>query len=285
MVNSHLNPALGTLPVDAPELPNNVLDMFSLKGKVASVTGSSRGIGLAVVECYCQAGADVAMWYNSLPAEDIASELSLKYNVKVIAYQCDVTRYDQVKSVIGQQMKDFGTIDIFVANAGVPWILGKLNEIDEDKSEIGWNEQITTNLNSVYYCAKTIGPIFEQKWKLTGKKSSFIITGSMSGQIVNVPQFQAGYNTVKAGLQHFSKSLAVEWGPFARSNVVNPGYTLTEISKFVDQNTRQHWYTLIPMGREAETKELWGAYLYLASDASSYVTGIDIRVDGGYAAP
>lgn len=284
-ITSHVNTDIGSLPAKTPSLPDNVFDMFSLKGKVASVTGSSRGIGLAVAEAYCQAGADVAIWYNSKPSDDTAKELSEKYNVKVKAYKCDVTNYDNVKSVINQQLEDFGTIDIFVANAGVPWTKGRLIEVEEKECNEGWIQQIQTNLDSAFYCARLVGPIFKKNFEKTGKKSSLIFTASMSGQIVNVPQLQAPYNAVKAAVIHFSKSLSVEWAPFARVNVVNPGYTLSEISNFIDKETKNHWLSLIPMGREAEAKELWGAYLYLASDASSYVTGIDIRVDGGYAAP
>lgn len=284
-VTSHLNTDIGPLPAKAPELPNNVFDMFSLKGKVASITGSSRGIGLAIAECYCQAGADVAIWYNSKPSDDTAKELSEKYKVKVKAYKCDVTDYKQVKEVILQQQKDFGTIDIFVANAGVPWTKGPMIEVEEEDSQVGWTQQIQTNLDSAYYCAKVVGPIFKQNFEKTGKKSSMIFTASMSGQIVNVPQLQAPYNAVKAAVIHLSKSLSLEWVRFARVNVVNPGYTLSEISEFCAKETKNHWLSLIPMGREAEAKELWGAYLYLASDASSYTTGIDIRVDGGYGVP
>jgi sorbose reductase len=264
-----------------PQLPTNVMDMFSLKGKVASVTGSSRGIGLSVVEAFCQAGADVAIWYNSKPADGIAADLSTKYNVKVKAYGCDITDYDSVKQCIDQQVKDFGTIDVFVANAGVAWTAGGIIE-GEEEDHLAWRKQIDTNLDAVYYCAKLIGPLFEKKFADTGKKSSFIITASISGRIVNVPQRQAPYNAVKAATIQLAKSLAVEWCSFARVNSVSPGYTVTELTAEFDPERRNKWLQLIPMGREADPKELWGSYLFLASDASSYATGLDLVVDGGY---
>lgn len=104
----------------------------------------------------------------------------------------------------------------------------------------------------------------------------------MSATIVNVPQLQAAYNAAKAGVKHLSKSLAVEWAPFARVNSVSPGYIATKLSSFADPDVKAKWLQLTPLGREANPRELVGAYLYLASDASSYTTGADLNVDGGY---
>ena len=107
----------------------------------------------------------------------------------------------------------------------------------------------------------------------------------MSGHIVNVPQMQAPYNAAKAGVLHLGKSLAIEWAPFARVNTISPGYIATEISDFVPAEVKAKWWQLIPLGREALAQELVGAYLYFASDASTYTTGSDLLVDGGYSAP
>lgn len=107
----------------------------------------------------------------------------------------------------------------------------------------------------------------------------------MSGHIVNIPQQQAVYNAAKAGVIHLVKSLGVEWAGFARANTVSPGYIATEISVFVPDETKEIWKEKIPMGREGLANELKGAYLYFASDASTYTTGSDLIVDGGYCAP
>jgi sorbose reductase len=104
----------------------------------------------------------------------------------------------------------------------------------------------------------------------------------MSGHIVNVPNYQTCYNVAKAGCLHLGKSLAVEWAGFARVNTVSPGYVDSGLSDFLPYETRAKWWSLIPLGREALPQELVGAYLYLASDASTYTTGSDIRIDGGY---
>ncbi|ODV78016.1 peroxisomal 2,4 dienoyl-CoA reductase [Suhomyces tanzawaensis NRRL Y-17324] len=276
-IKSHINEAVGPLPTKAPALSSNVMDLFSLKGKVASVTGSSNGIGYAVAEAYAQAGADVAIWYNSTPSDDKAEYLAKTYGVRAKAYKCNVGSSDDVEAVIAQIEQDFGTIDIFVANAGIAWSEGRSLEAQGFE---GFRKIIELDLNSVYYCAKTVGKIFEKK-----RKGSLIITASMSGHIVNVPNLQAPYNAAKAGCLHLSKSLAVEWAPFARVNTVSPGYIQTDISEFAEDTVKQQWWLLIPLGREGITQELVGAYLYLASDASTYTTGTDIIVDGGYCAP
>ncbi|KGU29168.1 sorbose reductase SOU1 [Candida albicans Ca529L] len=275
---SFTNPALGSLPTKAPQLPSNVLDLFSLKGKVASVTGSSGGIGWAVAEAFAQAGADVAIWYNSKPADAKAEYLTEKYGVKAKAYKCNVTDPNDVSKVINEIEKDFGTIDIFVANAGVAWTDGP--EIDVEGYD-QWKKIVDCDLNGVYYCAHTVGQIFKKN-----KSGSLIITSSMSGTIVNIPQLQAPYNAAKAACTHLAKSLSVEWASFgARVNSISPGYILTDIADFADPEMKKKWWQLTPLGREGLPQELVGAYLYLASNASTYTTGSNIAVDGGYTCP
>ncbi|ODQ81176.1 hypothetical protein BABINDRAFT_160569 [Babjeviella inositovora NRRL Y-12698] len=280
-ITSHINKDLGPLPRPDPRLPEHVLELFSLKGKVASITGSSLGIGYSVAEAYAQAGADVAIWYNTSPADDKAAELAAKYGVKCIAYKCAIGDATDVANTIKQQVEDFGTIDIFVANAGVPWRSGPLVELaGGEGSDAAWHRLVNIDLDGVYYCAKNIGKIFQKQGS-----GSFIITASMSGHVVNVPQKQSAYNAVKAACLHLGKSLAVEWSHFARVNTISPGYIVTPIAKNIPQERIDSWLPLIPMGRRGLPQELVGAYLYLASDASTYTTGTDIIVDGGYCAP
>lgn len=277
MVQSVINPAVGSLPTKAPAPAKNIMDLFSLKGKVASVTGSSGGIGWAVAEGFAQAGADVAIWYNSKPAEDKAKYLEETYGVKAKAYKCNVSDYKDVERVVEQIESDFGRLDVFVANAGVPWTEGPCIDVEGVES---WQKIIDLDLSGVYYCAKAAGRIFKKNGK-----GSFVVTASMSGHIANVPQLQAPYNAAKAACIHFAKSLAIEWAPFARVNSISPGYIATEISDFVETETKSKWHQLTPLGREGTPQELVGAYLYLASDASTFTTGTDILVDGGYCAP
>jgi sorbose reductase len=140
-----------------------------------------------------------------------------------------------------------------------------------------WDEVIATDLNGTAYCAKAVGAHFKQRG--TG---SFVITASMSGHIVNFPQEQTSYNVAKAGCIHLAKSLANEWRGFARVNSISPGYIDTGLSDFIDQKTQDLWNSMIPLGRNGDARELKGAYVYLISDASTYTTGADIVIDGGY---
>lgn len=267
------------LPWPAPKLAKSIWDNFSLKGKVAVVTGGARGIGFAVAECYAQAGAEVAIIdYQIELATESAKRLSAENGVKSAAYFVDVSSNEAVEECVNLIEKDFGTVDVFVANAGIIWVDGAI--LNEEKNADGpdkWRRLMDVDLNAVYYCAKAVGRIFKEK-----QRGSFIITASMSGHIVNVPNYQTAYNVAKAGCIHMGKSLAVEWAGFARVNTVSPGYIDSGLSDVLPTEVRAKWWSLIPMGREGLPQELVGAYLYLASDASTYTTGSDIRVDGGY---
>ncbi|EME43566.1 hypothetical protein DOTSEDRAFT_72814 [Dothistroma septosporum NZE10] len=282
----------GIFQEDNTQAPKDesIKSLFSLKGKTAIVSGSGAGIGYAVVQAFAEAGANVAIWYHgNKKALEKAKDIEKQFGVKCQAYQTDVTDFEDTKRVINQIAHDFnGRLDIFVANAGIPWQDGRM--ID-GKLE-NYHKVVSTDLDSVFYCAKAAGEIFRRQY-LTGVTTSgealenysygsFIATASMSGHIANIPQLQAAYNAAKAGVIHLCKSLAVEWVKFARVNSVSPGYMATEISDFVPPETKRIWHGKIPMGREGEAHELKGAYLYLASDASSYTTGADIVVDGGY---
>lgn len=275
-ITSIIEPALGPLPTQAPSLPSNVFDLFSLKGKVASVTGSSQGIGLAVAEAYAQAGADVAIWYNNTPVDATVQRLSESYGVTVRAYRANVDVFEEVEATVNQIERDFGTIDIFVANAGVGW--NSCPVIDSSLED--FHKVFRVNVDGVYYAAKTVGKIFKKNGK-----GSFIITASQAGHIVTVPIAQAAYNATKAAVTQISRSLAIEWVTFARVNSVSPGYILTEIAKHVPFEVKSKWWPLIPMGREGLPQELVGAFLYFASNASTFTTGADLIIDGGYTIP
>ncbi|PNP53317.1 hypothetical protein THARTR1_06011 [Trichoderma harzianum] len=281
----------GTFPHDNSAVPNvdRVLPLFSLKGRTAIVSGAGAGIGLAVAEAFAEAGANVAIWYNSnKQAVTSAENIAKTYG----AYQVNVTSAEDVDKTITEIVKEFnGRLDIFVANSGIPWTEGAFIDGSVETAR----NVMAINVDGVMWCAKSAGAHFrrqkEQGTTIDGKPldnfitGSFIATASMSGSIVNIPQLQAVYNSSKAAVIHFCKSLAVEWTGFARVNTVSPGYILTEISTFCSPETKNIWKGKIVMGREGQTGELKGAYLYLASDASSYTTGLDMIVDGGYSLP
>lgn len=146
-----------------------------------------------------------------------------------------------------------------------------------DGTTEAWHEVIQTDLNGTFYCAKAVGAHFKERGS-----GSLVITASMSGHIANFPQEQTSYNVAKAGCIHMAKSLANEWRDFARVNTISPGYIDTGLSDFVAKDIQDLWMSMIPMGRNGDAKELKGAYVYLVSDASTYTTGTDLLIDGGY---
>ncbi|EKD17653.1 mannitol dehydrogenase [Drepanopeziza brunnea f. sp. 'multigermtubi' MB_m1] len=257
---------------------DSLAEMFSMKGKVAVVTGASgaKGMGIEAARGLAEMGANLAITYSSRPegGEKNARELAEKYGVKVKAYKCDVGNWDEVSSFVAEVIKEFGKIDAFVANAGRTADAGVLDGTVE-----AWNEVIKTDLNGTFHCAKAVGAHFKERGS-----GSFVITASMSGHIANFPQEQTSYNVAKAGCIHMARSLANEWRGFARVNSISPGYIDTGLSDFVPKDTQDLWKSMIPMGRDGEAKELKGAYVYLCSDASTYTTGADLIIDGGYCA-
>jgi sorbose reductase len=218
---------------------------------------------------------------------DCRGMISLKLTNPILAraYQVDVRDPKAVDEAIVSQVKEFNNrLDIFVANAGIPWTQGAAIGGDIEH----YQNVVRTDIDGVFYGARTVGRIWreQKRSKLENfNYGKFIATASMSGHIANIPQLQAAYNASKAAVKHLTQSLAIEWIQFARANTISPGYIATEISNFVPPETKDIWRDKIPMGREGEPIELVGAYLYLASDASSYTTGTDIVIDGGYIAP
>jgi sorbose reductase len=231
-------------------------------------------MGIEAARGCAEMGADVVVTYSSRPegGQRNADELSQKYGVKSKAYKCNIGNYNDVKAFVDTVIQDFGKIDVFIANAGATADSGIL-----DGSVAAWNHVIQVDLNGTFHCAKAVGHHFKERG--TG---SLIITASMSGHIANFPQEQTSYNVAKAGCIHMTKSLANEWRGFARVNCISPGYIDTGLSDFVDKEVQDLWKSMIPMGRDGLAKELKGAYVYLASDASTYTTGCDMVIDGGY---
>ncbi|PGH04094.1 L-xylulose reductase [Helicocarpus griseus UAMH5409] len=263
------------MPIKVPE-QESLTDLLSLRGKVVVVTGASgpAGMGIEAARGCAEMGADVAITYSSRAAggERNAQDLQKTYGIKSKAFKCNVSNFDEVERLVNDVVAEFGKIDAFIANAGKTADNGIL-----DSSVSDWHEVIETDLNGTYHCAKAVGPHFKERG--TG---SFVITASMSGHIANFPQEQTSYNTAKAGCIHMARSLANEWRDFARVNSISPGYIDTGLSDFVDKKIQDLWLSMIPMGRNGRAKELKGAYVYLCSDASSYMTGTDLLIDGGY---
>jgi sorbose reductase len=253
----------------------NVLDLFDLHGKSALVTGASSGIGKEVAQAYLQAGARVAIAArHSEPLEEVAAELSDAGTVLPIC--CDVTQEDQVTRTLDRVTAELGGIDIAVCNAGIVSVTAMLDMPLEEFQRIQ-----NTNVTGVFLTARAAARAMVGQ----GHGGTIINTASMSGHIINIPQQVGHYCTSKAAVIHLTKAMAVELAPHnIRVNSVSPGYIRTELVEPLAEYHRQ-WEPKIPLGRMGRPEELTGLYLYLASDASSYMTGSDVVIDGGYTCP
>ncbi|EPX72131.1 sorbose reductase [Schizosaccharomyces octosporus yFS286] len=251
------------------------LAMFSLKGKTAIVTGGSGGIGFAIAKALAAAGSNVGLLYGrNKKAIEYARELRETYNVKSEAYSCSIEKRSAVIETTNRAVEELGgRLDIMVANAGIAIPHLAL----EDENEDTWTKVVNVNLNGAYYSAQAAGHFFKKQGS-----GSLIFTASMSGHVANWPQQWPSYHATKGAVKHLARALAVEWAGFARVNSVSPGYIDTDLTLYADENLRNQWKDLTPQGRIGLPEELVGAYVYLASDASSYCTGTDIVVDGGY---
>jgi NAD(P)-dependent dehydrogenase (short-subunit alcohol dehydrogenase family) len=243
----------------------------------ALVTGASSGIGRKVAQAYAQAGADVAIAARNVDAlHGVADELAADGGGKVVPIQCDVTRPEQVNGMVDRVVAELGGIDIAVCNAGIITVVPMLEMSPEEFQRIQ-----DTNVTGVFLTAQAAA-----RAMVAQERGGVIInTASMSGSIINVPQPVGHYCASKAAVIHMTKAMAVELAPHnIRVNSVSPGYILTELVEPLTEYHRQ-WEPKIPLGRIGRPEELIGLYVYLASEASSYMTGSDVVIDGGYTCP
>lgn len=246
---------------------------MSLKGKVAIVTGGTRGIGRAIVLELADKGVDVAFSFlkNVEKAKELEDELN-KLGVKALPLQSNVADFAQAKEMVNAALKHFGKLDILVNNAGIT-----RDNLMVRMSEQDWKEVIDTNLNGAFNCTRAvIFPMMRQK------SGSIVNITSVSGIIGMLGQ--ANYASSKAGLIGFTKSLAKELARFNITvNAIAPGFIDTEMTQALDKKYLEEALKLIPMGRVGKAEEVARAVTFLVSDTSSYITGHVLNVDGGLA--
>jgi len=250
-----------------------VLDKFQLHGRKAFVTGGSRGLGKVAALGLAQAGADVAIVGTKLEsAEAAAREIAAKTGVDAFGIEADVSDPKAVAAMMDKILARWGTVDIAFNNAGIATCANA-----EDVTVEEWDRVMDVNAKAVFMVSQAAAKVMLKK-----NKGAIINMASMSAHIANLPQHAAHYAASKAAVLQLSKAMAAEWADRnVRVNVISPGYHKTEMAAmFAD--IMKEWIPRIPMGRIAEAEELAGIVVFLASDASSYMTGGEIVCDGGY---
>jgi len=251
----------------------NVREMFDLSGKVAIVTGGGRGIGLKMAEGLAEVGANIVLCSRKLENCQKAAQDLAKLGGKTLAMACDVKSSASIQTVVDKTLEKFGRLDILVNNSGVTW-----GGAVEDYSLEGWEKVMDTNMTGAFLFSQMAGRVMIRQ-----KSGSIINIASVMGVIgIQEGADAIAYSASKGALITFTKDLAAKWAKHnIRVNAIAPGWFPTDMTKWVFEHHSKKILSFVPMGRFGEPEELKGAVVYLASDASRYVTGIVLPVDGG----
>jgi NAD(P)-dependent dehydrogenase (short-subunit alcohol dehydrogenase family) len=253
----------------------HVLDSFRLDGKTALVTGGARGLGLTMATALAQVGADIVIAGRSLAAaQEAAASIAASTGRKATAHALDVTRSDDVERVI-EAIEQEHPIDVLVNSAGV-----NVRGLSHELKESDWDLVIDANLKGTFLVCRTVGPrMVTRGWGRVINMGSILSVIALPGR--------APYCSSKAGVTNLTRVLALEWaGTGVTANAICPGPFATEMNRQLldDPVKYQEFVRQIPMGRWGELEEITGAAVFLASPASSYVTGSSVFVDGGWTA-
>ena len=255
-------------------MTGGVLDQFALPGRKAVVTGASRGLGKAFATALAQAGADVAVVART--ESDItaaASAMAEATGRKIVPITADVTQRADTERMIAEADTALGGLDILVNNAGVCFHRPAFEVPDQE-----WRQVFDVNVYGLWVASTEAA----KRMMATGG-GAIVNVGSISSIIVNRPQWQPAYNASKAAVHQLTKSLAAEWAPYnIRVNALAPGYVKTEMAPVDRPEFRRHWIEDAPQQRYASPAEIAPSVVYLASPASSFMTGSVLVIDGGY---
>jgi NAD(P)-dependent dehydrogenase (short-subunit alcohol dehydrogenase family) len=253
-----------------------IQDMFTLNGKVALVTGASRGIGEYLAMAVAEAGADVAVASRGLDGAREVAERIAALGRRSYAAQVDVTSVDSIKAMVDEVTGHFGRIDVLVNSAGVSPVYKRA----EQMTSAEWDSVLDVNLRGAFLSTTAVGR------QMIAQGGGSIVSLASIGARVALPRLLA-YCASKGGVDQLTKVLAAEWARYnVRVNAVAPAYVETDMTAGLRENPRllEGLISQTPLGRLARPEEIAGAAVFLASDAASYITGQTLFVDGGWTA-
>ena len=250
--------------------------IFDLTGRVAIITGGSVGLGRQMAEGFAEMGANLVLCARKRERCLQASEELQELGVQVLALGCDVKEPASIAEVADATVRQFGRIDILVNNAGTSW-----GAPVEEMTLEQWNKVITTNLTGTFLFSQAVGKVM-----IAQRRGKIINIASVAGLRGSSPRFPAiGYSASKGGVIIFTKDLACKWGMHnIQVNAIAPGWFPTDMSAKIIERNKEALLSAIPLGRFGGPHDLKGAAIFLASDASNFVTGHILTVDGGQSA-
>ena len=263
---------MGASPPPKSPSAGKALRVFDLSGRVALVTGASRGLGAAIARAFSRAGADLILWGRDARALKRQASILQATSQRVLTQTVDVTRPSLVRRTVRAALRAFGRIDVLVNNAGI-W--GGEEALTLNRRT--WDDVVRTDLTSVFFVSQTVAP------SMIRRRYGKIINIASTAGVMALPH-SAVYGTVKAGLMHLTRILAVEWGPYGvRVTGIAPGVFRTEMTRdmLADRRWSKARQAEIPLRRFGAPEDLGGLAVFLASSASDHITGQTIIIDGG----
>jgi gluconate 5-dehydrogenase len=249
--------------------------MFDLHGRVAVITGASSGLGLQMATGFAKQGADLVIMARRIERLEKVAEQIRTLGVRCLPIQCDVTDSDAVNKAAEEAIKFYGKVDILVNNAGASKNAGVLEMTDEE-----WDFTLQADLTSVFKVTRAFA-----KYMVEKRYGRIINIASIYGQVGNTAMDTVAYHSSKGGVINFTRAVAAELAKYSITcNTISPGYFETELTSdtLKTESFTNFMKASVPLGRYGHEGELNPAAIFLASDESSYITGQNIKVDGGY---
>ena len=252
----------------------SVKQLFDISGKVALITGGSRGLGLQMAEALGEMGARVALTARKANELEEAEAHLKKLGIEVLTVVNDLSKFDQIPGLVDQVVERFGTIDILVNNAGATW-----GAPAEDYPAEAWNKVMNLNINGLFFLTQQVG----KRCMIPRRSGKIVNIASVAGLSGNPPDMTTiAYNTSKGAVVNFTRALAAEWGKYnINVNAICPGFFPSKMSQGLLEKMEQAVIASTPLQRLGGDEDLKGVVVFLASEASRHVTGQYIAVDGG----